>query len=328
MGDFFDAKTKKNLENAKDRIQAVTTVYNMELAKLSQRELIYADVVTKYRQLLVSKVIEELRSGKSQEIIEKISKDYSNAEILKYISSRYHISNIPLENAELAVEGATQMSSKVFEIIEKYQRAIRDAYMQFDTMLRHCSPVKGILALKATSRENQYLNEYVNGVFAASEYNDLVNYIGRSVTGGMIVRDQSVVYPENPFAMLQHSKSKMELNKPVYMYSVDASKFIPSVCFELQHGTREDGSEVYFPDLRFGGEWTCRTPSLECKEEEEITYIPTSHLKEFQVFYKTKDFKFENMGKNREEYKKYLKKCVQKKQLGYVNDERDINAEL
>ena len=69
MGNFFDAKTKKNLMNATSRIQAITTIYNMELAKFSQRELIYADVVTKYRQLLISKVTEELR-------LRKISRDY------------------------------------------------------------------------------------------------------------------------------------------------------------------------------------------------------------------------------------------------------------
>lgn len=327
MSDFFDSKTKKNLTDAKSRIQAITTVYNMDLSKLSQSELIYADVVNKYRQLLISNAVDKINANSGKEDSMEACKKIANKEILKYIKERYGIDNIPLENVDVAIEGAAQRASRVFETIDRYKKAIHDAYLSYDTKLRHCSSSGNIKALNSTVRENQYLNEIVNGVFASSDYNDIVNYMGRAITGGMICRDGIVVYPENPYSLDTSTKSKLSLKTPMFLYTVDAQDFDPSVCLELQHGTREDGSSIFFADLRFDGEWTCKKSQVEC-EREEITTIPTSHLKEYQILYRKGKVDLDYSQKNREEYKKMVKKMIGKDKLGYVNEEMGINASL
>ncbi len=325
MDKFFEASTKRKLINARQRIDAITTMYDMELSKLSQAELIYADVVNKYRQLLIESATRELYGGRVNEDFVRASQTYAKKEILRYIKERFNIEDIPLENVEIAIKGAMHRSLRVFEIVERYKAAIVDSYVKNNARLWHCSPVSGLTSLNYTIRENQYLNEIVKGVFASSGYYDLTNYIGRAVVGGMIVRDGVVIYPDNPFSRIQHSKTKMELKQPIYMYSVDANGFVPSVCLELQHGTKENGDTLFFPDLRFDDEWTIIKPEVPC-ECEEITYIPTSHLKEFQVLYRKGKVDLDLGSKSRDEARKQLEKLIKKGKLGYINQERNVNV--
>ena len=131
MSGFYDAATKKNLHDAKSKIQAITTVYNMELSNLAQSELIYADVLTKYSQLLIMEVME---AGSVESGMTTKRKDHANQELLHYVRDKYHI-DIPKENIDIAIEGARQRSVRVFELIERYKHAVHEAYLSFDTKL-------------------------------------------------------------------------------------------------------------------------------------------------------------------------------------------------
>lgn len=324
MSTFFDKKLEKRLQDAKSRINAITTVYNMELAKLSQPELIYADTVIKYSQLMINKGMQAFSDGKGRDDAVESCENYANAEIVKYVKDKYGIT-IPTENAPIAIDGAKARSASVFETMDNYKKAIHDAYLTFESTLKHCSPVPDLSELRATVRENQYSNEIIKGIFASSDYDDTIHYMGRAVAGGMIYKNGILVYPSNPFSDDQNTKTKLKLKKPIYLYSVNAKDFEPSITLELMHGTREDGSSIFFPDLRFDGEWTCKVPSINC-EMEEIDDIPTSILKNCQIFYSTTKSKFDANPKSKEDYKTYVMKLYKKKKLGYVNDEVGVNS--
>ncbi len=323
MSGFYDVQTKKNLHDAKSRIQAITTVYNMELSNLAQSELIYADVITKYSQLLVMEVME---AGSVESGMTNKRKEHANEELLRYVRDKYHI-DIPKENIDIAIEGARQRSVRVFELIERYKNAIRDAYLSFDTKLRYCTNVAGISELSHVVKENQYMNMIVDGVFASSAYEIMMARFGKYIAGGVVFRDGVLLYPTNPFSIHQTGKTKIQLKNPMYVYSVNAADFVPSVCLELIHGSRQDGSDIYFPDLRFDDEWVSKEKKISC-ECEEIDYIPTSLLKTYQVLYNTGKAKVDHKNVSRQEYIKHIAELVKKGKLISINEEFGINATI
>ena len=323
MNSFYDQKTKKGLQDAKSKIQAITTVYNMELSNLQQSELIYADVLTKYSQLLIMEV---MTAGSVQNSMASKHRKHVNEEILRYIKDKYKIA-IPAENVDVAIEGARERSTRVFELIERYKSAVHEAYLSFDDKLRYCSNIAGIKALSHTVKENRYMNMIVDGVYASSEYDTMIAFMGKTISGGLEDRDGFLVYSSNPFSISQSGKTKLQLKKPIYMYSVDAFDFMPSVCLELIHGSRADGSDIYFPDLRFDGEWVTKAKEVPC-ECEELDYIPASFLKNYQILYNDSRVKIETKDKNRQEYTKYLSELVKKGKLHSVNEELGINPNI
>jgi hypothetical protein len=318
---FYDVKTRKSLQDAKSKIQAITTVYNMELSKLSQGELIYADVLTKYSQLLI---MEALSNGSIKAIMTDESRLRINSEIIRYVKSKYKI-DIPLENADVAIEGAKDRSHRVFELMDRYKNAIREAYLQFDTKLRYCSNCEGFTHINHTIKENQYMNMIVDGIYASSEYEDMMANFGKLLTKDMVDRDRILIYSDNPFAKKQDAKTKIQLKGPVYLYSVDAKAFMPSVCLELIHGSRQDGSDIFFPDLRFDGEWVTKEKEVPC-ECEVLDYIPVSFLKSYQVLYSKGKVAIDAKDKNRIEYERYVGELVKKGKLHSINEEYGINA--
>ena len=323
MSDFFDNKTKKNLNDATDRIRAITTVYNMELSNLSQPELIYADVITKYSQLLIMEVRE---AGSIKQSMQANHRKHVNEEIVRYVSSKYKI-NIPVENVDIAIEGARVRSERVFDIIKRYRNAINEAYTKFDNKLWYCSDTAGITSLTHVIKENLYLNEIVDGVFASSNYDKILNSIGGLAGGGLNSKEDIIVFNSNPFSGSQASKTKMDLVCPMYIYSVDPQNFTPSVCLELIHGSKEDGSDIFFPDLRFDDEWYCKAKNVAC-EQEEVLNIPTSILKNYQLLYKKGKLDIDFSNKSKLECQKELVKLISKGKIGYINEERSTNAVL
>ena len=323
MGSFYDLNTKKNLHDAKSKIQAITTVYNMELSNLAQSELIYADVLTKYSQLLIMEV---MNAGTVQNGMASKHRNHANQELLRYIKDKYHI-EIPKENVDIAVEGARERSARVFQIIERYKQAIRDAYLSFDSKLRYCTSISGMQELNHVVKENQYMNMIVDGIYASSAYETMMAYMGKSVSGDMVDRDGIILYPSNPFRLEQSNKSKILLKTPMYVYSVNAIDFTPSVCLELIHGSRPDGSDIYFPDLRFDDEWVSKERTVRC-ECEEIDYIPASILKSYQVIYNSGRTKVDCKNISRQEYIKQVGDLIKKGKLTSVNEELGINATI
>ena len=323
MSSFYDTKTKKDLQDAKSKIQAITTVYNMELSNLSQSELIYADVLTKYSQLLIMEV---MTAGTVQDSMTQKHRAHVNEEILRYIKDKYKI-NIPKENVDVAIEGARQRSARVFDIIERYKKAVHEAYLSFDSKLRYCSATPGITSLNHSVKENQYMNMIVDGIYAFSAYDDMIIYMGKTISGGLIDRDGILVYPTNPFSVNQSAKTKIQLKNPIYVYTVNATAFMPSVCLELIHGSRADGSDVYFPDIRFDGEWVSKEKEIVC-DCEELDYIPSSILKSYQVLYSKGSVNVDKKNKTRQEYGKYVSDLVKKGKLHSVNEEFGINATI
>ena len=119
----------------------------------------------------------------------------------------------------------------------------------------------------------------------------------------------------------------MDLATPMYIYSVNPQNFTPSVCLELIHGSRQDGSDIYFPDLRFDDEWITKEKKVSC-DCEEIDYIPASLLKTYQVLYNTGRAKVEHKNISRQDYIKHVGELVKKGKLVSVNEEFGINATI
>ena len=141
MGSFYDVNTKKKLHDAKSKIQAITTVYNMELSNLAQSELIYADVLTKYSQLLIMEVMD---AGTVQNGMTPKHRNHANQELLRYIKDKYHI-DIPKENIDIEskLNKTIKKVSNDFESM-KFNTAISALMIMLNVLLRDFPEINSI----------------------------------------------------------------------------------------------------------------------------------------------------------------------------------------
>ena len=172
-----------------------------------------------------------------------------------------------VERMKLIEESRT---NSAYNVLQDYKNALKKLYEESLGVVRTVLPTHNLKHInKANHRENQYLNEIVDGVFAIGDYTGLMDYIARAHANGMIVRKNQLFLPNNPFDLESSTSTKIKLIKPVSIYEMAVKDFEPVVDFFLDAGNK--------PILRFDNEWISRKEKVRCKETT-IDYLPKEFL--------------------------------------------------
>lgn len=120
----------------------------------------------------------------------------------------------------------------------------------------HVNSIGGLSELKASiQKENMYCNEVADGVFAVTDYDQLILYIGRAVAGGMhvLLNGEICIYSRNPVESIE--KGVVVLKKDVCLYRVLLDEFEPVIDYVLNDGRAE---------ILFDHEWISRKCRVPC----------------------------------------------------------------
>lgn len=120
----------------------------------------------------------------------------------------------------------------------------------------HVNSIGGLSELRASiQKENMYCNEVVDGVFAVTDYDQLILYIGRAVAGGMhvLLNGEICIYSRNPVESIE--KGVVVLKKDVCLYRVLLDEFEPVIDYVLNDGRAE---------ILFDHEWISRKCRVPC----------------------------------------------------------------
>lgn len=313
---FFEEK--ENLQQAERAMQLVTQKYNELLKSFDINQLLNTAIIYDHKKAQTQYLLSTNNTQIDEEDRAIIDENFS-----QYIRNTFGIECIASDIRKL-IEESNITSKPVLDVINLYKKELSSTYMKYSPVLRHATNVGGLSELNASqNRENQYLNEIVNAVFASSGYNDMENYIGRANVGGMQVVGDIVVYPKNPFEDKNKIKEdgNVKLKDKVYLYSMDVSKFEPVVDF------RRDKDGNY--KLDFDQEWISRNDSVEC-ECEIIDGIPKEAFKQKHFFYKNEKIDVRTLitGKSKEEITKNLLVAINSGKLGYINGELGIEEAI
>lgn len=313
---FFEEK--ENLQQAERAMQLVTQKYNELLKSFDTNQLLNTTIIYDYKKAQTQYLLSTNNTQIDEEDRAIIDENFS-----QYIRNTFGIECIASDIRKL-IEESNITSKPVLDVINLYKKELSSTYMKYSPVLRHATNVGGLSELNASqNRENQYLNEIVNAVFASSGYNDMENYIGRANVGGMQVVGDIVVYPKNPFEDKNIIKEdgNVKLKDKVYLYSMDVSKFEPVVDF------RRDKDGNY--KLDFDQEWISRNDSVEC-ECEIIDGIPKEAFKQKQFFYKNEKIDVRTLitGKSKEEITKNFLIAINSGKLRYINGELGIGETI
>lgn len=314
MQKFYETKDK--LQEAEVAMSAVTEKYNEIINGFNSQTLLMTNIIYSYRKIQTEYV---MQTGKKE--ISDEDRSRIDAKFADYIKNNFG-KDYSLENIKQLMDLASQKSQPVLDTIEKYKSELSETYLSYSPVLRHATRIQGLTKLDASrNRENQYLNEVVDAVFASSGYSDMENYIGRANVHGMQVMGNIVVYPENPFMNTgkQKPNGDIDLKDNVYLYQMDATKFEPVVDFN-----RSKYGKYY---LEFGQEWISRNDSVEC-ECEIIDSIPRDAFDRKQFFYKKQKIDARSLGngKSRENMIEAYSEAIKSGKLGYINGELDIGV--
>lgn len=184
--------------------------------------------------------------------------------------------------------------------LEHYKKEILHLYQKRVPFVFHVSAVPNIRFLQpSVQRENMYYNEICNAVFATSNYNEILLYIGRISGNEMAVRDQICLYWNNPYE--SWDDSRICLKERAVVYFLDAEEFEPVIDF-LTTDKKEAG-------LKFGHEWIHRGTMPICKSEQVMS-IPTKDMMSYQLFY----------GKNHVSLAPYIDELKKESNLNKIED--------
>jgi hypothetical protein len=276
MERLFDSRVA--LEDSELAIRACTEKYTQILNLKFDRKL-----------LKLSSNIYTYRKIRTNHIYYKFSPD---SMLREKMTGLKHLSDLLLcnhtENEQIIIDAAENKASPVLSVIEEYRHAISQTYQKFNRELRHVSPTKGLRAINSSkARLNNFVNEIVDAVFAASSYKSIVLYIGRAVAGWMHVMDKGnvCIYPKNPynFRNEQQNNDWVQLLHEVCVYTMKADAFEAVIDF------REEENKY---GLHFAHEWISRNNIVAC-ECEYIKQIPKKFLLECKIFFCTKDIQWE-----------------------------------
>lgn len=152
---------------------------------------------------------------------------------------------------------------------------LKNTYLKYDNNVYTVNSVSGIKELvPSENRENQYFNSINDGVYATGSYDNLLKYIGRACTSGLIANGKKLVYPTNPFSGIDNDK--LILNYPVSIYLSSIDDFEPQYDFNI--------SETGNVKIVFNGEWVSSNKQ-KCIEKQ-TDYLPKSFLDDYDVYYK------------------------------------------
>lgn len=166
-------------------------------------------------------------------------------------------------------------NSNLSDIISNFSLEIKAAYKKHCNYVYTVLPISGIKELQESKhRENRYLNNINNGVFATATIGSIEKYIARANVGGMIVQGNEVEYPSNPFSNI--SEERLTLISPVSIYMSNVDMFEPQFDYEI------DSNGI--PHFIYGGEWIAHYEKVPCIETQ-ATYLPATFLDDNIVYY-------------------------------------------
>lgn len=258
----------------------ITSTYTELLESLPKETLYNLDII--YANKKWETIKSQIPKGLSEEqISEKRRKnmEFGKKEIERRIKQYFGL-DIIVDTPEYInfISTITQKEknngNSALNVIEKYKNKLLENYLEISSTLQIVLPTQGISKINAVEhRENHYLNEIVNGIYATSG-SEIFDYIVRTNTGGMIENRYGIDFPRNPFDLNKSTSNKLMLNKNASVYQVDAREFEPVIDFMI--------GEQHKPILRFGQEWISRKKSLSCKEQI-ASYLPSEYVKSKQI---------------------------------------------
>ena len=273
MFEFDYEKESEKMIDTRIDADGLTCEYIRKLSLCNLESLQALNIIYIYNKLLViANMTPKNRSTFEEERREKLTQGLN---LIKRKLNEYYSYDIK-DDAEIkriverikVVEEARIDSA--YNILQDYKNALKKLYEESLGVVRTVLPTHNLKHInKANHRENQYLNEIVDGVFAIGDYTGLMDYIARAHANGMIVRKNQMFLPINPFDLESSTSTKIKLIKPVSIYEMDVKYFEPVVDFYLDAGNK--------PTLRFDNEWVSKTEKVRCKEST-VDYLPNDFL--------------------------------------------------
>ena len=258
----------------------ITSTYTELLESLPKETLYNLDII--YANKKWETIKSQIPKGLSEEQISEARRkniEFGKKEIERRIKQYFGL-DIIVDTPEYInfistiIQKEKNNGNSALNVIEKYKNDILENYLKISNTLQIALPTQGISKINAVEhRENQYLNEIVNGIYATSG-SGIFDYIVRTNTGGMIGNRYGIDFPRNPFDLNKSTSNKLMLNKNASVYQVDAREFEPVIDFMI--------GEQHKPILRFGQEWISRKKSLSCKEQI-ASYLPSEYVKSKQI---------------------------------------------
>lgn len=273
MFEFDYEKESERMIDTKIDADGLTCEYIRKLSLCNLESLQALNIIYIYNKLIViANMNPKNRSAFEEERREKLTQGLN---LIKRKLNTYYSYDIKddeeikriVERMKLIEESRT---NSAYNVLQDYKNALKKLYEESLGVVRTVLPTHNLRHInKANHRENQYLNEIVDGVFAIGDYTGLMDYIARSHANGMIVRKNQLFLPNNPFDLESSTSTKIKLIKPVSIYEMAVKDFEPVVDFFLDAGNK--------PILRFDNEWISRKEKVRCKETT-IDYLPKEFL--------------------------------------------------
>lgn len=158
--------------------------------------------------------------------------------------------------------------------LERYKKELTDLYLQSIPFVWHVSAIPDVEVLNPSfQRENMYYNEICDAVFATSNYNEILLYIGRSSGNEMAVQGHICLYKNNPFDTWDDAGICLKEKANVYFLNSDG--FEPVIDFVKNNG------EIR---LKFGHEWIYQG-KVPVYKSEQISSVPTKDMMSYRLFY-------------------------------------------
>lgn len=270
----FDYETEsERMIDTKIDADGLTCEYIRKLSLCNLESLQALNIIYIYNKLIViANMTPKNRSTFEEERREKLTQGLN---LIKRKLNTYYSYDIKddeeikriVERMKLIEESRT---NSAYNVLQDYKNALKKLYEESLGVVRTVLPTHNLKHInKANHRENQYLNEIVDGVFAIGDYTGLMDYIARAHANGMTVRKNQLFLPNNPFDLESSTSTKIKLIKPVSIYEMAVKDFEPVVDFFLDAGNK--------PILRFDNEWISRKEKVRCKETT-IDYLPKEFL--------------------------------------------------
>ena len=273
MFEFDYEKESERMIDTKIDADGLTCEYIRKLSLCNLESLQALNIIYIYNKLIViANMTPKNRSTFEEERREKLTQGLN---LIKRKLNTYYSYDIKddeeikriVERMKLIEESRT---NSAYNVLQDYKNALKKLYEESLGVVRTVLPTHNLKHInKANHRENQYLNEIVDGVFAIGDYTGLMDYIARAHANGMIVRKNQLFLPNNPFDLESSTSTKIKLIKPVSIYEMAVKDFQPVVDFFLDAGNK--------PILRFDNEWISRKEKVRCKETT-IDYLPKEFL--------------------------------------------------
>lgn len=261
LGDIIDEKMNE-----------ITSKYTQLFEKVPLPSLIRLSFIYASKRLNVMKEITP--KGVDERFNAERDREYNNKKALmeQYIQ-KYYGKSITVESEEYTefinelLQQEQMDLDSAYNLLEKYKEELSKTYEEIVPYVDIALPAQGLTTINATKhRENQYLNEIVDGIYATSG-KGIMDYIVRTNTGSMRGDGYNLELPKNPFKTI--SEGKYMLNNPASIYHLKVDEFEPVIDFYL-----DSNNKVV---LRFSQEWISRKMQLPCTEEI-VDYLPAAYI--------------------------------------------------